>query len=284
VSTRELALSVLLVLSLAPAARAQVDPEKLRRAKELFFDRRYAEARQAWQAILAGAAGAEAAGAAYQIARCSESLGEQERALSEYTAFLARKPADRTLAEEARTSRVGLAARLYKAGQRQHLVLLQQALSDPSKTVQYYAAFQLAGLGGEVGQPAVPMLRRIVASEKDADLVDRARLYLLRLDPEALNEAPPASGSSAKRSGAAPARWFRLRIYKESASEPSVSVNVPMALADLVFDSLPDVARDELRKEGVDAEKFWTRLKKLGPTEIVEIKGEDGERIKIWLE
>ena len=63
-----------------------------------------------------------------------------------------------------------------------------------------------------------------------------------------------------------------------------MSVNVPMALADLVFDSLPDVARDELRKEGIDAEKFWTRLRKLGPTEIVEIKGDEGELIKIWLE
>jgi hypothetical protein len=51
-----------------------------------------------------------------------------------------------------------------------------------------------------------------------------------------------------------------------------------------VFDSLPDVARDELRKEGIDAEKFWTRLRKLGPTEIVEIKGDEGELIKIWLE
>jgi hypothetical protein len=284
VSSRELALAVVLALSMAPSARAQVEPEKLRQAKELFFDRKYAEARQAWQAILAGASGAEAAAAAYHVARCSESLGEQERALSEYTAFLARKPADRTLVEEAKTSRVGLAARLYKAGRRQHLPLLQQALADPSKTVQYYAAFQLAGLGGEVGQPAVPVLRRILASEKDADLVDRARLYLLRLDPEALNEAPSASGSSAKRAGAAQARWFRLRIYKERSPEPSVSVNVPMALADLVFDSLPDVARDELRKEGIDAEKFWTRLKKLGPTEIVEIKGEDGELIKIWLE
>jgi hypothetical protein len=261
-----------------------VDPEKLRQAKELFFDRKYAEARLAWQAIQASASGGEAAAAAYHVARCSESLGEQERALTEYTAFLGRKPSDRTLVEEAKTSRVGLAARLYKAGKRQHLPLLQQALADPSKTVQYYAAFQLAGLGGTVGQPAVPVLRRILAEEKDADLVDRARLYLLRLDPEALSEAQPGPAASARRSGAQEARWFRLRIYDRGSAEPTVSINIPMALADLVFDSLPDVARDELRKEGIDAEKFWVRLKKLGPTEIVEIKGDDGELIKIWLE
>jgi hypothetical protein len=284
VSRRDLALAFALILAGAPAALAQVDAEKLRHAKELFFDRKYAEARQAWQGIQASASGAEAATAAYQVARCSESLGEQERALSEYTAFLARKPADRTLVEEAKTSRVGLAARLYKAGQRQHLPLLRQALTDPSKTVQYYAAFQMAGLGGDVGQPAVPVLKRILADEKDADLVDRARLYLLRLDPEASSEAQPGPGASPTRSGGSQARWFRMRIYEERSAEPTVSINVPMALADLVFDNLPDVARDELRKEGLDAEKFWTRLRKLGPTEIVEIKGEDGELIKIWLE
>lgn len=282
---RGVLLLVLPLLLLAPLpARAQVDSEKLRNAKELFFDRKYAEARQAWQAILASASGATANAAAYQVARCSESLGEQERALSEYTAFLNRKPADRTLVEEAKTSRVGLAARLYKAGRKQHLGLLQQALADPSKTVQYYAAFQLAGLGGEVAQAAVPVLKHILADEKDTDLVDRARLYLLRLDPQALSEPRPKPALPPGRSGAREARWFKLRIYKERSAEPTVSINVPMALADLVFDSLPDVARDELRKDGVDAEKFWARLKKLGPTEIVEIKGEKGELIKIWLE
>jgi tetratricopeptide (TPR) repeat protein len=277
-----LALPVLLAAP-APAA-AQPDPEKLRVAKELFFDRKYAEARQAWQAILASASGAGADVAAYHVARCSEQLGELERALSEYTAFLERKPADRTLVEEAKTSRVGLAARLYKAGRKQHLGLLQKGLTDPSKTVQYYAAFQLAGLGGEVAQPALPVLKRILAEEKDADLVDRARLYLLRLDPQALGDATSEAAPPAGRPGAREVRWFKLRIYRDRSSEPAVSVNVPMALADLVFDSLPDVARDELRKEGIDAEKFWTRLRKLGPTEIVEIKGEEGELIKIWLE
>jgi hypothetical protein len=277
-----LALPVLLAAA-APAA-AQPDPEKLRVAKELFFDRKYAEARQAWQAILASASGAGADVAAYHVARCSEQLGELERALSEYTAFLERKPADRTLVEEAKTSRVGLAARLYKAGRKQHLGLLQKGLGDPSKTVQYYSAFQLAGLGGEVAQPALPVLKRILIEEKDADLVDRARLYLLRLEPQALGDATPEAAPPAGRSGAREVRWFKLRIYKDRSTEPVVAVTIPMALADLVFDSLPDVARDELRKEGIDAEKFWTRLRKLGPTEIVEIKGEEGELIKIWLE
>jgi hypothetical protein len=289
---RALAVAALTTLSLQAAlpARAQVDPEKLRSAKMLVFDRKYAEARQAWQSIESSASGSEADSAAYWIARCSESLGESERALAEYGAYLERRPTDSTLVEEAKTSRVGLAARLYKSGSKQHLAILQKAISDPSKTVQYYTAFQLAGLGPEVGQAAVPVLKRILAGEQDADLVDRAKLYLLRLDPQALSPSPrPATRPTPDRGGEAArssreARWLKLRIYKDRAPEPTVSVNLPVALADLVFDSLPDDAREELHKEGIDAHKFWQRLKRLGPMEIVEIKGDEGELIKIWLE
>jgi len=288
------ALLALLAVSAAAPASAQTDSEKLRSAKALFFDRKYAEARQAWQSIQAASSGADADTAAYWVARCSESLGENERALAEYGSYLERGK-DPTLVEEAKTSRVGLAARLYRGGRKQYLPILQKGLADGSKTVRYYAAFQLADLGADVAEPAVPVLKRIVEQEHDADLVDRATLKLLRLDPQALSgpragpvtapstRAGPASSASA---GGAPreATWLKIRIYKEHTSEPVVSVNLPVGLADLVFDSLPDDARDELRKKGFDAENFWKRLRKLGPSEIVEIKGEDGEQIKIWLE
>ena len=54
--------------------------------------------------------------------------------------------------------------------------MLTAALSDPGKTVRYYAALQLAGLGKELGMPALPVLKEIVAREKDDDLVERAKL------------------------------------------------------------------------------------------------------------
>ena len=74
---------------------AQADAERLRTAKTLFFDRKYAEARQAWEAVRVAAKGAEVEAPAYWVARCSENLGESERALKEYDAFLALRPKDR---------------------------------------------------------------------------------------------------------------------------------------------------------------------------------------------
>jgi hypothetical protein len=266
------------------AALAQADPagpaggegESLRRAKALFFDRQYAEARTAWQAIQA-ATGSDAEAAAYWVARCSENLGEHERALAEYAAFLERRPGDAALAEEARTSRVGLGARLFKAGKKDHLPLLLDGLRDPSRTVRYFAALQLGGLGPPVGAAAVPVLKRILADEKDADLVDRAKLALLRLDPGALREAPAQPGASQ-------ASWVRLRIYQKGVAKPTLAMNLPVALAEMLFKSLPDQARKDLKREGYDAASFWEKLRRLGPTQILDIEGEDGERIRIWIE
>jgi hypothetical protein len=259
--------------------------ERLRAAKALFFDGKYVEARTAWEAVRASTRGAESTTALYWIARTSEKLGEPERALGEYGAFLAARPADKALVEESRTSQVGIAARLYKAGQKQHAPILHKALADQSRTVRYYAALQAATLGAEMARPAVPVLREIVKTEKDPDLVERAKLALLRVDRAALTDvsddrAEPKGTRSATRK----ADWIKVRITEKGAASAKVSVTMPFALAELVFKSLPDEALQELRAEGYDAQNFWQKLRAMGPTEVIDIEGEKGEHIRIWTE
>jgi hypothetical protein len=280
---RRLAGALLAALLLPAGAEAQADAEKLRTAKALFFDRQYAEAREAWEAVRASGRGPDAQAALYWIARCSERLGESERALAGYGEYLAARPADRTLLEEAKTSRVAIAVKLAKEGRTQHVALAREALADPSRTVRYFAALQLASLGPEAGKPAVPVLKEILAQEKDEDLVERAKLALLRLDRDALAEAsPPPERRATGR--AREAGWVRVRIYEKGGTRPKVAINVPVALADLVFKALPDDAVADLKREGYDARTFWERLKKTGPAEILTIEGDDGERIQVWIE
>jgi tetratricopeptide (TPR) repeat protein len=276
--------ALLLLVGAAGALFGQADPERLRAAKALFFDRKYAEARATWQQVLASARGAEADTAAYWIARASEQLGEHERAFKEYEAFLARKPANRALAEEARTNRVGLAARLSKDDRRRYLPVLHAGLDDPSKTVRYYAALQSCGLGAEAGKPALPLLKAMVETETDEDLVQRAKLCLLRLDPRALSDVTPPSAAPGRRAEWGRGRMLKLRIFEHGRRK--VSVEVPLALAAIVFKSLPDEAKRELRQKGYgDPERFWEELVKLGPTQIIDVEGDDpGERIQIWIE
>jgi hypothetical protein len=266
---------------LAPVlASAAPDPEALRQAKALFFDRQYAEARTAWQGIL-DAGGTK--DATYWIARCSESLGENERALGEYGRYLAAKPADRALVEEAKTSRVSLSVKLAKQGQPAHKRIALDSLGDVSRTVRYFAALQVASLGPDECRPAVSVLQEIVAKEKDEDLVERGKLALLKCDRNAL--PPPAAASQPKPAARGKAAsWVHIRIYEKGESKPNVAINLPVALADLVFKALPDDAIADLRREGYDARSFWEALKKTGPAEILTVEGKDGERIQVWLE
>jgi tetratricopeptide (TPR) repeat protein len=247
-------------------------------AKTLLFDRKYDEARSAWQRVLASSA-PERESAAYYVARCSENLGELERALEEYQEYLARRPSDPVLVDEARTSRVGLAARLYKSGARQHLAILKEALGAPSRQVRYYAAFQVAGLGGTEAQAAVPVLKEVLAKETDPDLVERAKVYLLRLDPKAL-----AGAEGRPAAGAATITWLKVRVFGEGRREPEIAVNLPVGLAELVFKSLPEDAKRELGRRGYGEENFWERIRKLGPTQIIDIDDGEGGRVQIWTE
>jgi len=277
---------VLLAAGAAPL-RAQADADRLRAAKTLFFDRKYAEARKAWEAVRASAKGGDAEAAAYWVARCSDNLAENERALKEYDAFLALDPKDHALAEEARTSRVSLAAKLYKAGGggKAQAAILRDALASPSKTVRYYAALQMAGLDAEMGRLAAPVLRQILAQERDSDLVDRAKLGLLRWDPGALSAVPSGPRPPAVPHAAGhEARWVHIRVTEKGAAGPKVSINLPLALAEMVFKSLPDDVKGDLKRKGYDAETFWDRLRHMGAAEIISIEGDDGERVQIWTE
>ena len=264
--------AVVVVGLLLAAWPAVAEVDRTTEAKALFFDRKYAEAREAWASVQ-GAKGSDPA--LYWVARCSEQLGEHERALDQYGRFVAARPRDPVLAEEARTSRVGLATRLYRAGVTRHLPIVVDALEDQSRTVRYFAALQLSTLGRAVGQPAVPVLRGIIADEHDDDLVERAKIALLRVDPRAL----PAEKAT---SPARPGHFIHVRIREKG--ELKVSARFPLALAELVFKSLPDEARGDLRKRGYDADSFLSKLRELGPSRIVDIRDGDGETVEIWIE
>ena len=270
-----IAAAALVAILPGPAAIYQ---DTLREAKALFFDREYASARDAWNRIRE-AEGPESDVALYWIGRCSESLDQPRRALREYGEFLEQKPRDRALAEEALTRRFALAAHLFEDGETERLQIVRRGLRHPSPKVRYFAAFEMAALGPEVGREAVPVLKEILREEEDPDIVDRAQLALLRVDRGALEE----SGDGSRRASEEP-RWIKLRIFASGASKPEVSLNLPLALAELLFDSLPDDARAALRDRGYDSDSFWEQLKRQGQTEIIDIEGDDGEKIRIWIE
>jgi hypothetical protein len=267
----------------------------LTEAKALFFDRKYGESRAKW-AELAASKGPSSEAATYWVARCSESLGENERAFREYGAFLDLPPSDPRLAEEAEISRVGLATKLTRSGKAGFLNAVLRSLGDDRSPVRYFGALQVGSLPNLTeARKATRVLREIVTTSKDADIVERAKLQLLRLEPGSLSEAnsprpsrpapiPPESlkGAAPNQEPQGAARLLRIRISKDG--KQTVAVTVPFSLAEFVFRSLPETTKRGLELKGYDAEGFWKRLRALNIREIVSIVGEDGETIEIWVE
>lgn len=263
-------------------------------AKALFFDRKYEESRAKWAGI-AASKGASAEAATYWIARCSESLGESERAFREYGAFLDLPPGDARLAEEAEISRIGLATKLTRAGKPGFLTAVIRSLGDDRSSVRYFGALQVGSLPNLAdARKATTVLKEIVTSSKDPDLVERAKLQLLRIEPKSVTEAPPrpstratpptgsAKGLSPDSEPRGAARLLRIRITK--GGKQTVAVTVPFSLAEFVFNSLPDATKRGLELKGYDADGFWKRLRSLNIRDVVSIVGEDGETIEIWVE
>ncbi len=267
----------------------------LNEAKALFFDRKYEESREKWVEI-ASLKNPSSEAASYWIARCSESLGQSERAFREYGAFLDLPPLDARLAEEAEISRIGLATKLSRAGKPGFLTAVLRSLGDERASVRYFGALQVASLSDPAqARKATGVLREIVTTSKDRDIVERAKLQLLRLEPKSLSDIPPArtarpTPTPARSPGTtAPeketeglARLLRIKISK--GGKQTVSVTVPFSLAEFVFSSLPESTKRGLQMKGYDAEGFWKRLRSLNIREIVSIVSEDGETIEIWVE
>lgn len=291
-----LLIATLIAFSVFPYSLTMAAQADLTEAKALFFDRKYEQSRAKWAEIAAASKGASSEAATYWVARCTESLGDSERAFREYGVFLDLPPGDARLAEDAEISRVGLATKLTRAGKNGFLTAALRSLGDHRPSVRYFGALQVGALPNATdARKAVPVLREILTASKDSDLVERAKLQLLRLEPASLGDSsatsarprttPAPRGARAGSTDREPegiARLLRIRITKNG--KQTVSVTVPFSLAEFVFGSLPEATKRGLQLKGYDAEGFWKRLRSLNIKEIVSIVSDDGETIEVWVE
>jgi len=180
-----------------------------------------------------------------------------------------------SLVEESEGSIIDLAFDLYEAGDADSVRDIESRLEHANKVVRYYAAYKLSLVRDKkVAARAVPVLKRIVETEKDPELLDRARIALMRVSPESLKsveDQKPRSGSP---------RMFRIRILKAGQKEV-FSLNIPFALADLALGAMGEDDKAALRKKGYDLNKIMNDLAK---SKILRIAGEDGSVIEIWID
>ena len=214
--------------------------------------------------------------AVFYRAKCLKEQGGKEReALKAYQDYLERKDRSKSLIVDAEGDIIELAYDLYKKGRRSYLSEIEERLTHSNRIVRYIAAIVLSQVEDKkVAAKAVPVLKEIIQKEKDDELRDRAKIALLRIDPDALKDLEDEMPERR-------ALLLKIRVWKDG--KLTLKINIPWALADVVFGSMSEEEKAVLRKEGYDLDTITKTLMEEGG--IIEIENpEEGTVIKIWIE
>lgn len=278
--------ALVLALLLGPAAalrggvQGTADESLFREAKLLVFDKSWSEALDKIDELIDRFPASPLAGQAlFYKGECLSGLGRTREALRAYKSYVRLDDAKPSLVEESEGSIIDLAFDLYEDGTESALEDIESRLDHSNKVVRYYAAYKLSLVSDKKeAVKAAPVLARIVETEKDPELLDRARIALLRVSPERLKSAEdrqPRTGTTA--------RMLRIRIRAAGQREPAFSLNIPIALADLALSALDEEDKAAIRRKGYDINRIMSELAK-SKESILRIAGDDGSVIEIWIE
>jgi Tetratricopeptide repeat len=269
----------LAALGAPPQAQRTADEALFREAKLLVFDKDWKAALDKIDELREKYPYSPWSGQAlFYKGECLNSLGGRQReALRTYKEFIGLPGAPQNLIEEAEGRIIDIAFDLYQDGDASALREIEDRLDVPNKVVSYYAAYKLSFVSDKrIAVKAAPVLKKIVETETDPELLDRARIALLRASPESLKSAEE-SQPRAKTT----ARTLHISIRAAGQKEPAFSLNIPFALADLALNALDEDNKAAMRKKGYDLNKIFSELAK---TKILRIAGEDGSLIEIWID
>ncbi len=258
-------------------AHAQPDKELFEEAKILIFDKEWKKAQEKLEQLMDEYPDSRwFSQAMFYRAKCLKEQGGKERdALKAYQEYIKRKDRSSSLIVDAEGDIIELAYELYEKGGRSYLSEIEERLAHSNRVVRYIAAIVLSQVEDKkVTAKAVPVLKEIIQKEKDNELRDRAKIALLRIDPDALKELEDEIPER---------RALLLKIRIWTHDKLTLKIDIPWALADLAFSSMSEEDKAELRREGYDLDTITKTLMKEG--EIIRIENlEEGTVIKIWIE
>ena len=207
-------------------------------------------------------------------ARCYEEKKIFRKALENFAAYL-EVSKNEDLKDEATRIIIDMIFNLYeKTDNKKHLDEIVRYLKSKNKVVRYYAAIMLSKVKDKtIAYKAVPTLKWIIANESDKDLVDRAKLAIMRIDPNIFKQ--PSKSKNLKN------RVIVIKSTNKKTKIETFSLSIPFALAGLAMDSLPEDAKEELKEKGYDLDEIIKTIVEKG--EILKIESEDAI-FKIWIE
>lgn len=272
---------LLCALLLQASLWIQKDEKLFREAKVLIFDEDWGKALDKLDELLLNYPDSPlfAQGLFYKGTCLKEMEGNEVEALNVFKEYIRINGRNRSLTEEAETSIIDLALSLYGKRRVYYLREVEKRLLHESSVIRYYAAFELSYIEDkDIAVQAVPVLQRILQEEEDERLRDRAKIALLRIDPEFVRDLKEQETIKSHT------RVLKISVNKIGKREPDFFISIPWSLADLVFSVIPEQSKISLRKQGFDVEKIVADLTRLKGNVFEVRDDEEGIIIKIWIE
>jgi len=254
--------------------QAESDKEIFDRARLALFDRQWDKALKGLNLLTEKFPNsAYYMQALFYQGKCLEEKKMPKKALESFYAFL-QISRNKSLKEEATVAIIDLNFQLYKKGEKKYLGKILGFLKSKQTAVQYYAAFKLSYAKDKpIAARAVPVLKRMIANESDEELVDRAKIALMRIDPKHLKKL--SRGKSLEN------RVLKIRAYNKKEKRDTLSISIPFGLARLALEALPEEEKALLEEKGYHLDELLETL--IESREIIRIEVEE-IIFKIWIE
>ncbi len=205
--------------------------------------------------------------------KCFEELKKYNRALESYEKY-SRISDNENLFEEATIAIIDISFKLSKNQKKKYLLKISGYLNNSVKTIRYYAAFKLSYTEDKkYADKGVSVLKNILKMEEDKELVDRAKLALMRINPKYLK-----SDNRRKHIGN---KDLHIVIFDKKRNKETFSLNIPFLLAKLALEALPSEEKKIMKDKGYSIDSVLDEIINSG--ELFKIEVED-IIIKIWIE
>lgn len=254
--------------------KALTDKELMEKAKLELFDRKWESALNALEDIIIRFPDSpHYPQALFYKGKCLVEQKKVKQALDAYNRYIEISQ-NESLREEAYIAAANLNFDLYQKGENRYVKKVIALLENEISNVRYYAAFKLSyAKDKEVAEEAVPILKKIVRRESDDELVDRAKVALMRIDPGYLKDVSKKKGPET--------RMFNLRVIDKKTKKVKFTLSIPFVLAKLAMDALPKEGKEALEEKDVDIDRILDALIKVPKLMRFE---EENVIVEIWLE
>ncbi len=266
---------LLLISITAGAGFAAGDEVKdFEKAKILLFDKKWEQAEKSLKLFRRNyPESKKSAMALFYIARCNEETGNSLKAFNYYRRYLDSDNAKSSIMSDAR---IGIIDAAFEISRRDssYLKYIRKYLKGSWIQARYYAAFKLSySKDKRVAVLGVPVLKQIVTDNDDEDLVERARIALMRINPSYLKDRELMKTDS---------RYsiIKIDIYDKVEKKSKVSLSFPLALGKLMLGALDEADQNKIFN-GESINSFLEKMMKSG--EMLKVDS-DTELIRVWLE